>query len=366
MTLARILLTSAVALAGAARAEPAPAAPPELPSMGVLACSECAGVMLAGVPVRGEPGRPTPTCGLTSAAVELRGGAGTIPSGVPVAILSSTSVWLRVRAPSGEAGYAPASGGVTLGPSDGCAPLPASPVPLRRSANPAAPIVAELEPGTPVGFGATSAPGWLRVRGPGGEEGFVPAALVAGEGVVSEGRRDGHGQLGIKLGFLSQTSGAFEGWSRALPVELSVAASPSDHVRLEASLSWYSISASAAPALGPAGATDGSLRLAPLMGRLRLVAPVDGAEVSAALGLGVGLLSWRATPPPDPIWEPAVEQHRSASVLLADVGLGVAVPLGRGARLGIELRYVVGRARVLGADVGLDAVVGLAGMTWDL
>jgi len=102
------------------------------------------------------------------------------------------------------------------------------------------------------------------------------------------------------------------------------------------------------------------------MGRLRLVAPVGGAEVSGALGIGAGLLSWRATPAPDPIWSPAVERSGNATVLLTEVGLGVAVPIGRGARLGIDLRYLVGRARLLGARVGLDAVVGLAGMTWDL
>ena len=365
MTLARILLVSAVALAGAARAEPIPAAAAELPSMGVLVCGECAGVELAGQPVRGAPGRPVPSCGVTTASLELRGGAGTLPAGAPVAVLSSAeAAWLKLRTPSGEVGFTAASG-VALRPSEGCTPLPALPVALRRHTNPGAPVVAELPPGTPVAVGASSAPGWLSVRGPGGEEGYVPAELVTGDGLPAAPRGN-RVQLSVRAGFASQTGGAFEGWSRGVPGELAVGARLSDHLRLEVSAGWQSSSASSAPRLGPAGATDGSLRLAPLMGRLRLVAPVGGAEVSGALGIGAGLLSWRATPAPDPIWSPAVERSGSATVLLTEVGLGVAVPIGRGARLGIDLRYLVGRAKLLGARVGLDAVVGLAGMTWDL
>ncbi|MFT3913864.1 MAG: hypothetical protein QM704_07060 [Anaeromyxobacteraceae bacterium] len=350
----------------AARPQPAPAADAARPSAGTIVCLACAGVLLGERSIRYASDRPAPACGVVMEPVELRAGAGALASGTAVAFTRAEGGMVRVRTAASEAGLAPAAS-VKPGASAGCEPLPAEPVALRRTANVAADVVAELAPGARVTFGPTAAQGWLFVKGPAGQEGFVPAAAVRADGEAAPVGTRSRRVLELRLGAVAPFAGPLDGWGRPTTAELGLGVAAGRHLRLEASVAWRARLSGTNAEFGDGRprVLRGSLRVLPLMARARLLAAAGEAEVSAAVGVGVGLASWEAT---RAATAPALPVSRTGSpnAFLAEAGLGVSVPVGARTRLGVELRATLGDVRVDGTNLPLDALGLLLGLSTDL
>ncbi|MFO0584792.1 MAG: hypothetical protein U0229_21170 [Anaeromyxobacter sp.] len=355
----------------AARAQPAadparPAADAARPSAGTVVCLACAGVLLGERSIRYASDRPAPACGVLAEPVELRAGAGSLAAGTAVAFTRADGGMLRVRTAAGDAGLAPA-GSVRAGAGPGCEPLPAEPVALRRTANVVADVVAELAPGARVTYGATAVPGWLWVKGPAGQEGFVPAAAVRADGEAAAVGARSRVVADLRLGAVAPFAGPLDGWGRPATAELGVGFAATEHLRLEASFAWRARLSGTHADLGDGGqrVLRGSLRVQPLMARARLLARTGAAELSGFVGLGAGFASWEATRAPLPFAQPA-SSSGSPTVLLYEAGLAVAVPLSPRTRLGVELRSTLGDVRVDGPNVPVDALGLLLGLSADL
>jgi uncharacterized protein YraI len=383
MTNVRLLVCLVLASSGLARADPEPAptsagarSGPTLPSRGFVACTECGGVVLEGVAVRAGPGQAPPRCGVVTSGAELWSEPGadaslrtTLPPGAPVGLAPApVAGWLRVRAGSGTEGYV-AQASVTAGPSEACRELAATPVAMRSGPDPKAAVRGELQPDAPVTFGPAPVKGWLRVRGAGGESGYVLARNVRAEdGTLApaspEARRERIGLASLRLGMAIPTHDELSGWENGPAFELTLALWLSDFARLEASVGRSTVSADGdfETAQGDTFALEASLHVLPVLAGLRVVLPVGRAELSALVGAGLGFVSWDGT-----ATTPVASGTASGddSTFLTQAGLGLAAPISARTRLELEARLLMGEAKVLEVETGLNTVLVTAGLGWE-
>ena len=234
---------------------------------------------------------------------------------------------------------------------------------LRTGPDGGAPSRGKLAPGTVVAAVPDVVHGFRRVRLPTGETGHVAdSALRLEEGeppadVARSASTSGESDLvplppppahtstfSIRVGVAMPRSSDISGFDNGLALAGVFAGGESEHLGYDVMVGLYQFSYPG---------TSTVLRTVPVLGAVRFGGNLGNVAAYGLAGGGIGIVTASGT------------DSASATPFLVQLGGGLSLPLTTKSRMEIELRYLMGQAKLFQSNVGIDSMLLMAGVSFE-